>query len=61
MCTALRGLNQIPEGKGVLERISPFTIITVWETVGYNKLQASFGKYTQMYEENGRNNKNSQR
>ena len=56
--TVLKGLNQIPAGKGVLDRISPLTIVTRQETVDYNKPQASFSKYAQVYEENGRNNTN---
>ena len=37
VCTALRGLNQIPAEKGVSDRISPLTIVTGWEKVDYNK------------------------
>ena len=61
VCTALRGPNQIPAEKGVSDRTSPLTIVTGQETLNCNKLQASFGKYTQLYEENRRNKKNSQR
>ena len=60
VCTALRGLDQIPSEKGVLDRIIPLDIVTGQATVDYKKLQASFGEYAQVYEENGRNNTNAQ-
>ena len=48
VCTALRGLDQIPSEKGVLDRIIPLDIVTGQATVDYNKLQASFGEYSQV-------------
>ena len=50
VCTALKGLNQIPVGKGVWDRISPPNIVTGLKTVDYNKLQAIFGTYAHVYE-----------
>ena len=50
VCTALKGLNQIPVGKGVWERISPLNIVTGLKIADYNKLQARFGEYAQVYE-----------
>ena len=43
-----------------MDRIIPLDIVTGQATVYYNKLQASFGEYSQVYEENGRNNTNAQ-
>ena len=60
VCTALRGLNQIPAEKVILDSISPLTIMTGQDSVDYNNLQADFGKYTQVYEEDRRNNTNAQ-
>ena len=60
VCTSLRGLNQIPAGKGVSDRIIPLTIVTGRETFNYNKLQATFEKYTQLYKDNRRNKTNAQ-
>ena len=48
VCTALRGLDQIPSEKVVLDRIIPLNIVTGQATVDYNKLQASFGEYSQV-------------
>ena len=60
VCTALRGVNQITLGEGISYNIRPLTILKVQETVNYKTLQASFIKYAQVYDENGRNNINAQ-